>query len=25
MKAGKTKAWKKAIVKLSDEHKIDFF
>jgi len=24
-KLGVTKAWKKAIVKLSDEHKIDFF
>ncbi|MCU0717543.1 MAG: 50S ribosomal protein L23 [Pirellula sp.] len=24
-KAGVTKAWKKAIVKLSNEHKIDFF
>ncbi|MEQ1829635.1 MAG: 50S ribosomal protein L23 [Pirellula sp.] len=24
-KVGTTKAWKKAIVKLSDEHKIDFF
>jgi len=24
-KLGVTKSWKKAIVKLSDEHKIDFF